>query len=97
MPRTESVFPIWMATEIPCRRYCLELASSVAILRCFNFHRNKHVPVYMVILVAVETSGGYNLHLGRHIEYKSPLLSRASKGPVHDVENINGPSEKAFL
>ena len=30
----EFVFPIWMAIEILCRRYCLELASSVSILRC---------------------------------------------------------------
>ena len=29
---------------------------------------------------------GYNLHLGRCKKYRSPLVSRVSRSPAHDVE-----------
>ena len=75
----------------------LLLHTAAAAVRV-NHQPSLDLKVTFVCEVRVEVQDwGYNLHLGRCIHYRSPLVSRVSRSPAYNAENISGPSEKAFL
>ena len=62
------VFPLWMATEILCRRYCFELASSVVVLRC-QPKSSMNLRDYGPKMPDVSTATGINMLVESRCEY----------------------------